>query len=190
MDLKRRLPALSRRGRAGERCMTGKLIFTRKTWYFLLLVAAAASMANGLAVLAGLDFSFLELCAFCASALAVLFLAAQKGAPAPEKRRYFAVFVLLLLSYATGGLLAYVCAALAWPVLLVTEQKRQKRGAQLERPLRLVCFAEAAHLALTLLAAYGGFASLRFFANLFWVLLAAARGWAALALYKTTPRES
>jgi hypothetical protein len=165
--------------------MTGTLRFTRKTWYFLLLAAAAASMANGFAVLVGQDFSFLELCAFCATALAVLFLAAQKGTPAPEKRRYFAVFVLLLFSYATGGLLAYVCAALAWPVLLATEQKR---GAQLERPLRLVCFAEALHLALTLAVTYGGTDSLRFLANLFWVLLAAARGWAALVLYKSTPR--
>jgi hypothetical protein len=142
-------------------------------------------MANGFAVLIGQDFSFLELCAFCAAALAVLFLAAQKGAPAPEKRRYFAVFVLLLVSYATGGLLAYLCAALAWPVLLAAEQKR---GAHLERPLRLVCFAEALHLALTLAVTYGGVDSLRFFANLFWVLLAAARGWAALVLYKSTPR--
>jgi hypothetical protein len=166
--------------------MTGTLHFTRKTWYFLLLAAAAASMANGFAVLVGQDFSFLELCAFCAAALAVLFLAAQKGTPAPEKRRYFAVFVLLLFSYATGGLLAYVCAALAWPVLLVAEQKR---GAHLERQLRLVCFAEAIHLALTLAATYSGADSLRFFANLFWVLLAAARGWAALVLYKGTPRE-
>jgi hypothetical protein len=165
--------------------MTGTLIFTRKTWYFLLLASAAASMANGFAVLIGQDFSFLELCAFCAAALAVLFLAAQKGAPAPEKRRYFAVFVLLLVSYATGGLLAYLCAALAWPVLLAAEQKR---GAHLERPLRLVCFAEALHLALTLAVTYGGVDSLRFFANLFWVLLAAARGWAALVLYKSTPR--
>jgi hypothetical protein len=164
----------------------GTLVFTRKTWYFLLLAAAAASMANGLAVLAGLDFSFLELCAFCATALAVLFLAAQKGAPAAEKRRYFAVFVLLLVSYTVGGPLAYLCAALAWPVLLVAEQKR---GAALERQLRLVCFAEVVHLALTLLAEYGGFASLRFFSNLFWVLLAAARGWAALALYKSAPRQ-
>jgi hypothetical protein len=168
--------------------MTGTLLFTRKTWYFLLLASAAASMANGFAVLIGQDFSFLELCAFCAAALAVLFLAAQKGAPAPEKRRYFAVFVLLLFSYATGGLLAYVCAALAWPVLLATEQKRPTCGAPLQRPLRLICFAEALHLALTLAVTYGGVDALRFWANLFWVLLAAARGWAALVLYKSTPR--
>lgn len=158
-----------------------KLRFTRKTWYFLLLAACAASMANGFAVLVGLDFSFLELCAFCATALAVLFLAAEKGTPKAQKNRYFLVFVLLMASYALGGGLAYVCSALAWPVLLAVERGR---GAPVERPFRLVCFAEAAHLILLLAALYGGLDGLRFFANLFWVLLAAARGWAALTLYK------
>lgn len=158
-----------------------KLNFTKKTWYFLLLAACAASMANGFAVLAGLDFSFLELCAFAATALAVLFLAAEKGAPKQLKSRYFLVFVLLLLSYMLGGGVAYICAALAWPVLLAVERGR---GAPVERPQRLVCFAEAAHLLLVLAALYGGLDGLRFFANLFWVLLAMARGWAALTLYK------
>ena len=38
-----------------------KLKFTRKTWYFFLLAAAAVSMLGGFAVLGGMDFSALEL---------------------------------------------------------------------------------------------------------------------------------
>ena len=38
-----------------------KLKFTRKTWYFFLLAAAAVSMLGGFAVLSGMDFSGLEL---------------------------------------------------------------------------------------------------------------------------------
>lgn len=158
-----------------------KLKFTKKTWYALLLAACAASMANGFAVLAGLDFSFLELCAFCATALAVLFLAAEKGAPKAQKGRYFLVFVLLLFSYMLGGGAGHLCAALAWPVLLAVERGR---GAPVGRPLQLVAFTEAVHLLLLLAALYGGLEGLRFFVNLFWVLLAVARGWAALTLYK------
>ena len=41
-----------------------KLKFTRKTWYFFLLAAAAVSMLGGFAVLGGMDFSALELVAF------------------------------------------------------------------------------------------------------------------------------
>lgn len=163
-----------------------KLKFTKKTWYFLLVAACAASMANGFAVLAGMDFSFLELCAFCATALAVLFLAAEKGAPKAQKSRYFLVFVLLMASYALGGGVGYVCAALAWPVLLAVERGR---GAPVDRPFQLVCFTEAAHLLLLLASLAGGVSGLRFFANLFWVLLALARGWAALTLYKAQKEE-
>ena len=41
-----------------------KLKFTRKTWYFFLLAAAAMSMLGGFAVLGGMDFSGLELIVF------------------------------------------------------------------------------------------------------------------------------
>ena len=75
-----------------------KLKFTRKTWYFFLLAAAAMSMLGGFAVLGGMDFSGLELIVFCITGIAVLFLAAQKGAPAKDKRSYTLVFVLLMLS--------------------------------------------------------------------------------------------
>jgi len=54
-----------------------KLNFTRKTWYFFLLAAAAMSMLGGFAVLGGMDFSGLELIAFCINGIAVLFLAAE-----------------------------------------------------------------------------------------------------------------
>ena len=56
-----------------------KLKFTHKTWYFFLLCAAAASMLNGFAVLGGMDFSFLEMAAFCITGITLLFLAAEKG---------------------------------------------------------------------------------------------------------------
>ena len=105
-----------------------KLKFTRKTWYFFLLAAAAASMLNGFAVLSGMDFSFLEMVAFCITGITVLFLAAEKGAPAAEKRNYFLIFLLLTV--------------------------------------------------------YGGVSAMSFWTNILWVLLACARGWAALALYK------
>ena len=42
-----------------------KLKFTRKTWYFFLLAAAAVSMLGGFAVLGGMDFSGLEMIVFC-----------------------------------------------------------------------------------------------------------------------------
>mgnify|MGYP000408836277 CR=1 FL=1 len=50
-----------------------KLKFTHKTWYFFLLCAAAASMLNGFAVLGGMDFSFLEMVAFCITGITILF---------------------------------------------------------------------------------------------------------------------
>lgn len=50
-----------------------KLKFTRKTWYFFLLAAAAVSMLGGFAVLGGMDFSGLELIVFCITGIAVLF---------------------------------------------------------------------------------------------------------------------
>ena len=93
-----------------------KLKFTRKTWYFFLLAAAAVSMLGGFAVLGGMDFSALELVAFCLTGIAALFLAAQKGAPAAEKRNYTLVFVLLMLSkLAAGGWAGDLCSALVWP---------------------------------------------------------------------------
>ena len=39
-----------------------KLKFTRKTWYFFLLAAAAVSMLGGFAVLGGMDFRAKRFC--------------------------------------------------------------------------------------------------------------------------------
>ena len=86
-----------------------KLKFTRKTWYFFLLAAAAVSMLGGFAVLGGMDFSGLEMIVFCLTGIAVLFLAAQKGAPAREKRNYTGVFVVLMLSkLGASGCVSYM----------------------------------------------------------------------------------
>ena len=139
-----------------------KLKFTRKTGYFFLLAAAAMSMLGGFAVLGGMDFSGLELIVFCITGIAVLFLAAQKGAPAKDKRSYTLVFVLLMLSkLAAGGWAGDLCSALVWPGLLA---------------LRLLFW---------LLTKYAGMSALAFWTNIMFVLLACARGWAALVLYKT-----
>ena len=158
-----------------------KLKFTRKTWYFFLLVAAAASMLNGFAVLGGMDFSFLEMVAFCITGITVLFLAAEKGAPAKEKRNYFGIFIVLMLSYVINGWAAYVASALVWPALLAMEYQR---GEPIQRQLQLVGAAEVFHLMFLLLTRYAGMEALSVWTNLLWVLLACARGWAALTLYK------
>ena len=121
-----------------------KLKFTRKTWYFFLLAAAAVSMLGGFAVLGGMDFSALELVAFCLTGIAALFLAAQKGAPAAEKRNYTLVFVLLMLSkLGASGWAGDICSALVWPALLATEYER---GRPIQRQLQLVSAAEVLHI--------------------------------------------
>ena len=158
-----------------------KLKFTHKTWYFFLLCAAAASMLNGFAVLGGMDFSFLEMVAFCITGITILFLAAEKGSDPKDKLNYFGVFVVLMLSYVINGWAAYICSALVWPALLALEYQK---GRPIQRQLQLVGAAEALHLFFLLMAKYGGMAALGFWTNLLWVLLACARGWAALSLYK------
>ena len=138
-------------------------------------------MLNGFAVLGGMDFSFLEMVAFCITGITVLFLAAEKGASAKEKRNYFGLFLVLMLSYLVNGWAAYVASALVWPGLLAMEYQR---GEPIQRQLQLVGAAEVLHLMFLLLTRYAGMEGLRFRTNLLWVLLACARGWAALTLYK------
>ena len=101
-----------------------KLRFTRKTWYFLLLASAAASMLNGFAVLSGNSFGLIEQVAFAMAGISALFLAAEKGSAGWEKRNFTGVFVLLMVSYMVNGWAGYLCSALAWPLLLSTEYKR------------------------------------------------------------------
>lgn len=167
--------------------MNSTLKFTRKTWYFFLLTAAAISMLNGFAVLAGQNFGLLENIAFCMTAIAVLFLAAQKGAPPKEKGGYFGVFLILMVSYVFGGWIGYIASALAWPALLSMEYRR---GAPILRQLQLVGLSEALHLIFVLFTVYGGVAALGFWSNLLWVLLAVARGAAALRLYRWQKEEA
>ena len=160
-----------------------KFKFTRKTWYFFLLAAAAVSMLGGFAVLGGMDFSGLEMISFCLTGIAVLFLAAQKGAPAKEKRNYTLVFVLLMCSnLAANGWVGDLCSALVWPALLGIEYGR---GRPIQRQLQLVCLAEAIRLLFWMSVRYAGISTLAFWTNLMFVLLTCARGWAALTLYKT-----
>ena len=119
--------------------------------------------------------------AFCITGITILFLAAEKGSDPKDKRSYFLIFVLLMLSYVINGWAAYICSALVWPALLALEYQK---GRPIQRQLQLVGAAEALHLFFLLMAKYGGMAALGFWTNLLWVLLACARGWAALSLYK------
>ena len=137
--------------------------------------------STGFAVLSGTSFGLIEQIAFAAAGIAALFLAAEKGSASWEKRNFTGVFVLLMVSYMVNGWAGYLCSALAWPLLLSTEYKR---GMAIQRQLQLVGAAEALHLFFLLMAKYGGMAALGFWTNLLWVLLACARGWAALSLYK------
>ena len=99
-------------------------------------------MLGGFAVLGGMDFSGLELIVFCITGIAVLFLAAQKGAPAKDKRSYTLVFVLLMISkLAAGGWAGDLCSALVWPGLLAIEYGH---GRPIQRPLQLVCISGSA----------------------------------------------
>ena len=169
-----------------------KLKFTRKTWYFFLLAAAAVSMLGGFAVLGGMDFSGLEMIVFCLTGIAVLFLAAQKGAPAREKRNYTGVFVVLMLSkLGASGWAGDICSALVWPALLATEYERGRpilvplRREDMQRQLQLVSAAEVLRLVFWMLTKYAGMSGLAFWTNILFVLLTCARGWAGLTLYKT-----
>ena len=164
-----------------------KLKFTHKTWYFFLLCAAAASMLNGFAVLGGMDFSGLELIVFCITGITILFLAAEKGSDPKDKLNYFGVFVVLMLSYVINGWAAYICSALVWPALLALEYQK---GRPIQRPLQLVCISEALRLLFWLLTKYAGMSALAFWTNIMFVLLACARGWAALSLYKMQEEDA
>ncbi len=160
-----------------------KLKFTQKTWYFFLLVAAAVSMLGGFGVLAGMDLSGLEVVVFCLVGITVLFLAAQKGSPAKDKRNYTLVFVALMISkLAAGGWAGDIASAVVWPALLSIEYGH---GKEIQRQLQLVGAAEALRLLLWMLTRYAGMSGLAFWTNVLFVLLTCARGWAALTLYKT-----
>ena len=160
-----------------------KLKFTARPGIFSCWRQRQCPCWAALSVLGGMDFSGLELIVFCITGIAVLFLAAQKGAPAKDKRSYTLVFVLLMLSkLAAGGWAGDLCSALVWPGLLAIEYGH---GRPIQRPLQLVCISEALRLLFWLLTRYAGMSALAFWTNIMFVLLACARGWAALVLYKT-----
>lgn len=160
-----------------------KLKFTQKTWYFFLLAAAAMSMLGGFAVLAGIDFSDTEMLSFCITGITLLFLAAQKGSPAKDKRNYTLVFVVLMISnLAAGGWAGDIASSIVWPALLSIEYRH---GKPIQRQLQLVGTAEALRLLFSLLTSYAGMSALAFWTNIMFVLVTVARGSAALTLYKT-----
>ena len=145
--------------------------------------AGLSEFRTGLAVLGGMDFSGLEMIVFCLTGIAVLFLAAQKGAPVREKRNYTGVFVVLMLSkLGASGWAGDICSALVWPALLATEYER---GKPIQRQLQLVSAAEVLRLVFWMLTKYAGMSGLAFWTNIMFVLLTCARGWAGLTLYKT-----
>ena len=92
-----------------------------------------------------------------------------------------------MLSHVINGWAAYICSALVWPAMLALEYQK---GRPIQRQLQLVGAAEGFHLFFVLLTVYGGMAALSFWANLLWVLLACARGWAALSLYKMQEEDA
>lgn len=145
------------------------------------MLAAAVTLLNAFFTLAGASYSLLESIAFCAEGLAVLFLAAQKDGKPGEKGAYFFVFLILMGSYILGGWAGNLCAAAAWPTLLHVEFKR---GMPVEQQMKLVGVAEGLHFVLLAAVLYGSMIALSFWTNLLWALLAIARGWAALTLYK------
>lgn len=123
---------------------------------------------------------------FCLTGIAVLFLAAQKGAPAREKRNYTGVFVVLMLSkLGASGWAGDICSALVWPALLATEYER---GRPIQRQLQLVSAAEVLRLVFWMLTKYAGMSGLAFWTNLMFVLLTCARGWAGLTLIRRRRR--
>ncbi len=130
-------------------------------------------MLGGFAVLGGMDFSRgLELIVFCITGIAVLFLAAQKGAPAKDKRSYTLVFVLLMLSkLAAGGWAGDLCSALVGRACFAIEYGHG-------RPFSVSCSWCASRkrcaFLFWLLTKYAGMSTLAFWTNIMFVLLACA----------------
>ena len=160
-----------------------KLYFTRRTWYFLLLTACAASMANAIAVLTGTDLSFLEMCGFCMASMAMVFLAAEKDNTAGERKGCFFAFLAQLLSYTFGGTLGLLFSSLGWPILLFTLSRSRCAPASL--PFRVCVCAEEAHFLILLCTPAEGGGALYAAVNFLWLSLTAVRGWGALTLCRS-----
>ncbi len=165
-----------------------KLHFSRRTWYTLLVLSAALSLTDALALLAHVDMTILESLAFAASGMAVLFLAAEKepgpdGKPGktanPQSGSYFGAFLLLLLSYVLSDWTVAARITLFWPVLAWVEKKR---GMPVERQMRLLAFTEVIQIGLVLAQRRTG---LGLAASILWALVCVTRGWLAITLYKS-----
>lgn len=162
------------------------LRITRKTYYTMGLGAAACTMAAAFLGLAGEGAALLENLAFALSGLMFLFLAAVKGSPVGDKRRYFLCFVLSMaanLQWSASALPNYVLMALPWPVLGWAEQRR---GRPVERPLRFLALAEALAATARVAAAVGvwGIAQNPWLCYGLEILASGARGWLAMTLYR------
>ena len=164
-----------------------KLHFTRKTWYFMLLLAAACSLADAIGLLVGENMAFLETLAFALAGMAVLFLAAikqpnpdgTKGKVAnPYSGKYMAAFFVLLLSYILFGWQLAARLTLFWPVLAWVELRR---GQPVKQQLQLLIFSELIQIGIFLAQLSTG---LGLAAGILWVLVCVTRGWLALSLYR------
>lgn len=166
-----------------------KFRFTRKTWYFLLIVSAAFSLAEALGWLFGESMGFLSQLAFAAAGMAVLFLAAQKelgpdGCPGktanPFSGKYMIAFFALLVSYVLFGAKMAARMTLFWPVLAWVEYKR---GMNVGAQMKLLCFSEVIQMGLLLAQMQTG---IGWTARILWVLVCITRGWLGVTLYKAS----
>lgn len=166
--------------------MDPKLNITRKTYYALGLLAAAASAAGAFGALAGQAMAFLDNVAFALTGMMFLLLAAIKGSPKQQKGRYFACFVLVILSSCLAGPAGRLVAASYWPVFLWVEALRDVSAAPAARTLTL---CEGLACVFWMAVSVGGLESLMLIANLFWLLTALTRGWAALRLLRAAEKD-
>lgn len=172
--------------------MNPNLNITRKTYYALGLLAAAASAAGAFGALAGQAMAFLDNVAFALTGMMFLLLAAVKGSPKQQKGRYFACFMLLILSSCLAGPGGRLLSASYWPVFLWVEVLRDAPAGEAGGPSRLRLGTVARTLTLCeglaclfwMAVSVGGLESLMLVANVFWLLTALTRGWAAMRLYK------
>ena len=163
--------------------MNLNLNITRRTYYALGLLAAAASAAGAFGALAGQAMAFLDSTAFALTGMMFLLLAAVKGSPRQQKGRYFVCFVLLILSSCFAGAVGRLLAASYWPALLWFEALRGEDGAS-AAAARTLTLCEGLACLFWLAVSAGGLKSLMLIANLFWLLTALTRGWAALRLFR------
>ena len=179
-----------------------KLNLSRKTWYVLLLIAAALGMANGFAMLFGQELAFLELFDFGGCGLAALFLAAEQDAspedgpklakhasrmPNAFSGAYFGCFAAILVSYILlGSASGAVRLTIFWPLLAWIEYKR---GEPVLQQLRLLIFIEIFHAA-ALIGINNGLSGFSVFSVVLWILACTARGWLAIILYKNAKNEA